>query len=225
MPPRQVPLITGQIYHLYNSTIDNKRIFLDNKLCNLLLELLYYYRSTRASISYSRFRSLTKDRQMEIVAKLKFKKYFKLDLFAYCVMSTHIHLLVKQQRDGAISKYMSDTFNSFTRFYNIKHRRKGPLMLPRFHAKLIVSREQFIHVSRYLHLNPYSAGLLELDADILTYPWSSMREYLTKCQKTLSQPKAVLAEFNNKRDRYKKFVLDHAEQQKTLELVKHAEKW
>lgn len=225
MPFRQIPLINGQIYHIYNRTIDNRRLFTSNKISTLLLSLLHYYRSTKHSMSYSLYVSLDEERRIGISRDLKLVKYFSLDLLAYCIMPTHIHLLIKQRATGAISKYMSDVFNSLTRFYNIKHKRKGPLLLPRFHAKQINSTEQLIHVSRYIHLNPYSSKIIKEKSEILNYPWSSMRDYLDPDRVSLAQTKLILNEFDNNASRYKDFVIENAEYQRTLELVKHSENW
>lgn len=224
MPPRKIRLVQGYIYHVFNRTIDKKPILTDNSLAQLLLELFFYYRSTKADISHSKFKRLDANRQAQILDGLSLKKFFKVEILGYCLMPTHFHLILKQLQDGAISKYMSDVLNALTRYYNILNERKGPIFLPRFQAKDIKSREQLIHVSRYKHLNPSSSGLIDIE-NLADYPWSSYPCFISEKKDPLCDNRLILAEFNNNKDAYRKFVINHAEHQKTLELLKYAEKW
>lgn len=226
MPPRLTPLTTGHTYHVFNRTIDSKPIFKNKPLSELLIELLIYYRSLNVSLSYSRFKALVnKRRQQQILNDISVKRYFKISMLAYCFMPNHFHFLIQQKTDGAISKYMSDVFNALTRHFNLRNNRKGPLLLPRFQAKRIVSREQLIHVSRYIHLNPFSADLIQDIRDLNSYMFSSYPVYSGGMSDKLCDSKRVLAEFGNSRKLYINFVLSNAEYQRTLEYTKYAQKW
>lgn len=225
MPPRVTRLFTGRIYHIFNRTIDERRLFTFS-ISKLFYDLLFYYRSSKAKMSYSRFKEFENGSiKKQILTTLAKQKYFKINILAYCSMPNHFHLLLQQKVNGGISKYLSDTCNALTRHFNIKNNRKGPLFLPRFQAKHIMSREQLIHVSRYIHLNPYSSGLLQSLGKLDQYPWSSYSSYLRETEDTLCTTKLILAEFSNKRENYRNFVLNNAHHQRMLEYVKHAEKW
>jgi putative transposase len=76
-------------------------------------------------------------------------------------MPTHIHLVLRQLKDGGISKFMSNILNSYSRYFNIKHNRKGPLWEGRFRKVLVGSDEQLLHLTRYVHLNPVTACLVD----------------------------------------------------------------
>ena len=140
-------------------------------------------------------------------------------------MPNHFHLLLKQKKEKGIIRFMSDTVNSVTRFYNILHERKGPIFLPQFKSRQIHTREQLIHVSRYQHLNPYSAGIVKNIEDLLTYPLSSFNEYSDQKFTNLCNAEIVLREFNWNKNKYQDFVFSNAEHQKMLEHVKYVEKW
>src|SRR5205823_11981573 len=103
---------------------------------------------------------------------------FRVEILCFCIMPNHWHLLVRQKVDRGISKFLSDAINSLTRYYNILHERSGPFFLPRFKSVAIRSEEQLIHVSRYIHLNPYSSGIINNFEDLINYPWSSFRGYM-----------------------------------------------
>lgn len=225
MPGRDEPFVNNEIYHVFNKTIESKSIFDDNKLCALFLELIKYYRSTKSRISYSRLEHLEKDLRHKILDDVLITRYYKIQILCYCLMPTHFHLLVRQISIKGISKFISDIVNSFTRFYNLKNQRKGPIFLPRFKAERIRNNEQLIHVSRYIHINPDSSEIVRTKEELINYDWSSLKEYVFIKADNLSDPAYILNIFNNDREKYKNFIFNNLEYQRTLEMIKHADKW
>lgn len=84
-----------------------------------------------------------------------------LEIISYCLMPNHFHLLVKQVIDHGIVKCLNNFSNSYTRYFNIRHDRVGPLFQGRFKAVRIETDEQLLQVSRYIHLNPVASSLIE----------------------------------------------------------------
>src|SRR3989338_11621833 len=115
-------------------------------------------------------------------------------------MPNHFHLLLKQKKEDGITRFMSDTVNSLTRFFNILHERKGPVFLPQFRSRQIHTREQLIHISRYQHLNPYSSRIVNTKEELLNYPFSSFNEYSEKKFTNLCNTEIILKEFNYKKN-------------------------
>ena len=88
-----------------------------------------------------------------------------------------------------------------------------------FKAVLIENDEQLLHVSRYIHLNPYSSYLVKNIEELKKYPWSSLYEYLnTKSE--LCDISDILSNFKNS-EMYWRFIKDHSDYQKKLESIKH----
>src|SRR3989344_230719 len=98
MPVRKEPLISGHVYHVFNKSIDSRKIFSSDKNCRLMLELMEYYRSGKALPSFSRIRDI-KDpiRKKQIVQQTSIIRYFRVDIIAYCLMPNHFHLLLRQK--------------------------------------------------------------------------------------------------------------------------------
>jgi len=140
-------------------------------------------------------------------------------------MPNHYHFQIKQLIDNGIIRFMADVLNSFTRYYNSKNKRKGPIFLTPFRSRQIVSDEQLIHTSRYIHLNPYSAGIVNTQKDLINYPYSSFKEYVEKNEEGICNTDEILKMFGGDRERYKEFVLSNAEHQRTLEYIKYAKDW
>lgn len=226
MPTRKDIFINNEIYHVFNKTIDHRSLFIDKKISKLFLDIVRYYRSTKANIRYSYFRKLSSAFRDFKEREINCRKYFKIEILAYCIMPNHFHLLLKQTIDKGIIRFMADILNSLTRFYNLRTDRKGPIFLTQFKSKRIVSREQLLHVSRYIHLNPYSSGLVNSISELMNYRCSSFIEYINKKNKNnLCETDVILSNFFLRKEKYRKFVLDNAEHQKSLEYIKHAQKW
>ena len=136
-------------------------------------------------------------------------------------MPNHYHFLIKQKKDKGIIRFMADILNSFTRYYNSKNKRKGSVFLTPFRSRKIVSDEQFIHTSRYIHLNPYSAGLVNTHQELIKYPYSSFKEFIYPNRSQLCNTEPILKMFGDDREKYREFALSNAEHQRTLEYLKY----
>jgi putative transposase len=140
-------------------------------------DLLKYYKIEKPPLRFSIF--------MEIKDKENFfRKHFTtegalIDIIAYCFMPTHIHLILKQLKKDGVSIFMRNTLNSYTRYFNIKTKRKGPLWESRFQNILVETDEQLLHLTRYIHLNPVTAHMVDRPQD---WKFSSYREFLGEAE-------------------------------------------
>lgn len=225
MPGRRDLFLNKGIYHIYNKTIDSKRVFHSSIFAKLFLHTLYYYRSALIDRSFSHFKLLDRNIQVKQNKRLSFGKYFIVDILGFCLMPTHFHLIIQQITDNGIKNFLSNVMNSFTRYYNVKIHRKGPLFLPRFQSREIISDELLIHISRYQHLNPYSGGIVNSFEDLINYPWSSYGCYLNRSASVLVNTKRIMEMFGNDAHQYQAFVENQADYQRSLEELKYIEKW
>jgi len=99
-------------------------------------------------------------------------------LFAYCLMSNHVHLLIKE-----VTESLGNSFRrigaSFVYWYNWKYSRRGHLFQDRYKSEPVETDSYFLTVLRYIHQNPTKARIVK---EIEHYPWSSYQEYKTKSQ-------------------------------------------
>lgn len=226
MPGRNHPIITGGVYHVFNKTIDKKEIFSDKNICEKFIETIAYYRSSATVMRLSKFHKLSPDIKNYYQKQIEDKKRFRIYILAFSLMPNHYHLLVKQKENQGISAFVSNIQNSITKYFNVINKRVGPILLHRFKSKPIMNEEQLKHVSRYIHLNCYSGGLVNNLTEISNYSWSSFNEYINpNLKKGICQKNIILSLFNNDCVRYKKFVLDNADYQRTLEYCKYSNKW
>ncbi|OIN94635.1 hypothetical protein COS81_01270 [candidate division WWE3 bacterium CG06_land_8_20_14_3_00_42_16] len=217
MPKRKHSFCTGYYYHIYNRGNNKQAIFYEQADYYRFYQTLFYYRFRNLPTKLSDFIRLNSKIKNALVGS-NFHCYDqKTSLICYALMPNHFHLLVTQHFQNGISDYLREATDSYTRFFNTKHRRDGSLFQGRFKSVLLESDEQLLHLSRYIHLNPVTSGVLAYEK-LEEYPWTSMQEYsnLTVgiCKKDL-----ILSRFSGVAE-YKNFVLSRAAYQKTLVSLK-----
>lgn len=216
---RKLVFANDEIYHVFNRGVEKRPTFIYKCELNRALLTLDFYRFAKPPLKLSRFIVTPNDEQMKLFEKLR-KDYEKLiEIVCFCLMPNHFHFMLKQKMKGGISTFISNLTNSYTRYFNTKHDRIGPLFEGIFKAVRIESDEQLIHTSRYVHLNPISSFLIEPE-ELENYQWSSYPEFLGLSDKNLVAKDLILNFFPSV-ETYKKFVLDQVDYAKQLELIKH----
>ncbi|HTP05607.1 MAG TPA: transposase [Nitrospirota bacterium] len=94
---------------------------------------------------------------------------YEIKIHTYCLMTNHYHLLIETPHAN-LSQAIKWINVSYAAYFNRKRRRSGHLFQGRFKAVLVDADEYLKHLSRYIHLNPVRAGMVEHCKD---YAWSS----------------------------------------------------
>jgi putative transposase len=176
MPYRQDAFAPGNIYHVYNRGINKMPIFTCPD------NYVYLLRKVK--------RLLT---ELPITA------------LAYCLMPNHYHSVLRQDGDIPISTFIQRLFQTYTQAFNKQQRRKGPLFEGRFRHVHVDRDEYVIHLCRYVHLNPVTAGLV---SDPAEWPYSNYLEWIEARSGTLVD-RAFVRQFFPTPDAYVAFVHDH----------------
>lgn len=218
MPGRKTPIITNYIYHVFNKGIDGRPTFTDKREYVRAITTIQFYQFLNPPIKLSKFLELEKTRQDKIASKPDGQKLVRI--LAYCLMPNHFHFLVEQISEKGISKFLGQFQNSFTRYFNTKNNRLGSLFLDQFKAVRVETDEQLLHLSRYIHLNPYTSAVVENFLKLQQYPWSSLVSYTSSYNDGITNPETVLGFFKNPK-LYLKFLEDQKDYQKELHQIKH----
>ncbi|OGD93952.1 hypothetical protein A2697_05680 [Candidatus Curtissbacteria bacterium RIFCSPHIGHO2_01_FULL_41_44] len=200
--------IENGIYHVYNRGVEKRTIFQDHDY-KVFLHYLKRYLSEPNNEVGPRW-------------KLRWNQglHEKLHLMAYCLMPNHFHLLLKQFSKEAITTLMRCLSNSYTKYFNEKYDRVGPLFQGKFKAVLVENDNYLLHLTRYIHLNPINHRESTTRSDLVVlakFNYSSYADYLGKRHTQWLNVKEVLNYFNNptslniyKKHSYKEFVEDFA---------------
>ncbi|MBI4067657.1 transposase [Candidatus Gottesmanbacteria bacterium] len=216
---RQVILADGEYYHIFNRGVEKRTIFTDKREYQRALKLLYYYHYTNLPLKFSRFNEIPIEEREKILEILRRKNKLEVQIIAYCLMPNHFHFLLRQEREKGIANFVSNFSNSYSKYFNTKHDRVGPLFQGVFKAVRVETDAQLLHLSRYIHLNPISSFLIK-EEELDNYPWSSLPEYLGTKEEKVVNPAIILSRYKNIQN-YRQFVHDQISYAQNLEKIKH----
>lgn len=215
--PKNYP-IDNSVYHVFNKSIAGYKIFNERKEFTRMLNIVKHYQFENPPIKFSKFLRGDEDFSDKIkTLSVNPDNQMLVKIVAYCIMPTHIHLILQQLKDNGISKFTSNILNSYTRYFNLKYKRKGPLWEGRTKRVLVESDEQLLHLTRYIHLNPVTAYLVD---SAEKWHSSSYNEYISsgEAKNKICSFKEIL---DIKPHRYKTFVEDQKSYQRELAKIKH----
>lgn len=219
MPYRNEPCCTSETYHIFNRSIARQPIFLQNQDYRRFINLLYYYRYQHVPVRFSEYSRLSISAQAEAYRQLAVQKK-NVQILAFSIMPNHFHLLLTQETDDGISKFISVVQNGYAKYFDISTKRTGSVFQSMYKAIRMESEEQLLHVARYIHLNPQTANIVNNTNELEKYPWTSYIYYLQKRNDDLINTIPILSQFQNLTS-FKKFTEDQSEYQRLLFLESH----
>ena len=130
MPARNQQFAPGEVYHVVNRGAQKLTLFLTDHQYHVFIRMMHVY-----------------------------AERYKVTMLAMCLMPNHIHLLIRVEEGGDLSRFVGNTCAQFSRLVNQYQRRSGTLFQGRFHASHVKDSVYFKTALRYIHLNPVKAGL------------------------------------------------------------------
>ena len=115
-----------------------------------------------------------RDREHYLRALVRYCSEFRLEVWAYCLMTNHVHLLVVPESDHSLAQGIGRTNLIYTQYVNREYRRSGRVWQNRFFSCPVDRNEYLWSVCRYIERNPVRARLVEHPWD---YSWSSARHH------------------------------------------------
>jgi len=125
----------------------------------------------------------------KFIAVLKnYKAICEYQVYAYCLMGNHVHLLLRAGKEE-LSKVFKRIGSSYVYWYNWKYRRSGHLFQDRYKSEPVSDDEYLLAVIRYIHRNPLKAGICKELGD---YAHSSYNAYAGASEDGLTDTGYVL---------------------------------
>ena len=162
------------------------------------------------------------DRQdfVDRLADLGHKK--NLLIYAWALMPNHFHLLV---RTGfmPIANNMRKLLTGYVVNYNLRHNRHGHLFQNRYKSIICEEDPYLLELTRYIHLNPLRAGLVQSLGELEDYPWTGHAGIIGKRKMRWQEIDSVLAYFGKSRGaarkKYREFISQGISQGRRPELI------
>lgn len=130
----------------------------------------------------------------------------EFSILCYCLMSNHIHLMI-ETKDTHIKYFMSRLNSQYAMYFNRRYEYVGYLFQGRYYSQVIDTDLEMMEVSRYIHLNPVKARIVDRPEE---YLWSSYSMYLGKNEKRIIQTEKIIDCFNTIKD-YELFIQEAME--------------
>jgi putative transposase len=175
----------GYPHHIIERGNNRERIFLDSKDYRKYLYFLSKYSEEKEAV-----------------------------VLAYCLMSNHVHLLVRPSREESLAKMMQAVTLCYSKYFNQENGRTGRLWECRYYSTVIDADSYLWAVSKYIENNPVRAGIVKSPED---YPYSSARAHiLGRKDPFLKEPLFDI----NQRKEYQRFIRSEEDKKITEEIRK-----
>ncbi|MBL7066221.1 MAG: transposase [Anaerolineae bacterium] len=176
MPFRRIPFLANHYYHIYNRGVNRGDIFFSPD------NYIYFLRLLKKNLGR-----------------------YAISIVAYCLLLNHYHFLLKPERDNNLPLFIKSLFGSYSQAVNKQQGRQGPLFQGRYRAIWVDEEEYLVHLARYIHLNPVTAGLVVTPQ---AWPYSNYLDVIGQRAGTLKDTTLVPERFPTG-DAYRQFVKDY----------------
>ena len=198
MPSRNIVKLydTDTYYHVYNRGVEKRKIFIDDQDYYVFLSLLRRYLGEEPCVRSQR-------REYDWLAE-------DIEVVAFCLMPNHFHLLVYQIEIGSVTRLIRAVCSSYATYFNKKYHRVGSLFQGNFKAIRVNDDGYLLHLTRYIHRNPY---------DYLNWRWSSLDYWLGKSSVSWVKPDRLS---DSSDETYLEFIQDDDDYKSTKENISSA---
>lgn len=168
MSTRRQPLLTGEMYHIYNRGVDKRDIFSDKNDIYRFIESIKEFNREDKIVSLANLRKIKSNPQsnLQIVARPLSEKKL-VEVIGYCLNPNHFHFILRQVSDNGISKFMHKLQGGYSYYFNIKNTRSGSLFQGKFKSQLIADEDYFNKLIGYVNKNYLIHSISENKNDLV----------------------------------------------------------
>ena len=134
-----------------------------------------------------------------------------LIVYAWTLMSNHFHILARTGRQP-LATSMRRLLTGYAVNFNKRHKRAGHLFQNRYKSIVCEDDPYLLELTRYIHLNPLRAGLVDSMSGLNSYPWSGHSALMGTVVGEWQDRETILAYFGSDiekaRKGYENFVND-----------------
>ncbi len=213
-----------ELIHVLSRGVDKRDIFLDEQDHFRFVHDLFEFNDQQNADNNSYYfrNNHNKIESIDIASRYikpeRRKRKLLVNIYAFCLMKNHYHLLLNPKLENAIPKFMKKLNMGYSKYFNAKYKRSGTLFEGRYKSVIIKDEAHFIHIPYYIHFNPldfkfpewrnrklksYKKALKFLES----YRWSSHLDYLGKKNFPSITQRDFLSEFFGGPVGYKKNII------------------
>jgi len=234
MPCRKEKFENGDIVHIILRSTEGIKIFKDANDYFRMIFSIYEFNNTNPVLIRERrrtidhFKKFSRGETFRGPTSVSFlnldgNRDRMVDVFCFCFMPNHVHLLVRQIKDRGITEFIRKIGTGYGGYFNRKNKRKGHLFQDVFKAIKIETNEQLMTVVSYIHTNPLSLRYsrwkeIRLDKPeeatkyLQDFKWSSHLDHIgIQNFPSVTQRDFILELFGGA-EKYKEFIFNYMSQ-------------
>lgn len=179
--------VNKNFYHIFNRGVEKRDVFQEDGDRVRFIHYLFHFNNPETTpVNLSRLL------KMKEVGPLSLQQHRNnttclVNIHAFVLMPNHYHILVSQNTDYGISKFMHKIGTGYTMFFNSKYERSGALFQGKYKAVHINNNSYLQYIPHYIHLNPIKlfnergrTSFIEKANFLENYRWSSYPDYIGK---------------------------------------------
>lgn len=143
-----------QLYHVLNRGVDKRKIFMDDKDRFRFIHDLFEFNDQQKVFDNSYYFKYQAVGQPDIYKQKRRPRKLLVNIYAFCLMDNHYHLLLSPLIENGVSLFMKKLNGGYVQYFNGRHERVGTLFEGGYKSILINNQAHFIHLPYYIHLNP-----------------------------------------------------------------------
>jgi putative transposase len=183
--------VENGFYHVYNRGVEKRTIFEDDRDYKVFLKYLKGALSPPPDPKSLKIFVPFKGASFKGVPRQPKNFHNRIELLAFCLMPNHFHLLLQQTNAVLMESFMRSVITRYSMYFNKRYQRVGKLFQGHYKACLVDNEEYLLHLSRYIHLNPFESG------NIIKNVYSSYGNYLGLVKTDWVKTEQILLNFNN----------------------------
>lgn len=175
-----------ELYHVLNRGVDKRSLFLDDKDRARFVHDMWEFNDTEDAKNV--WHRATQDSGLR---NHYMEKERIIDLYGWCIMGNHYHLLMSERAEGGLTKFIRRLNVGYANYFNERYERQGTLFQGRTKKIPIQTNAHFLHILNYIHCNPLDLsrsgkGWREQELpnaekafqELKKYKWSSFLDYV-----------------------------------------------
>ncbi len=203
---RKAIIAPGEYYHIFNRGNNRQAIFFNNNDRARFLISALLFQSPLVIKNIDRLSKISVQNLIlhnkEMVNEIISTRFIELNCFA--LMPNHFHLIVRENKEGGVAKYLQRLQIAYTRYFNTKNDKIGHHFQGHYKAVRVEDNNQLLYLSTYIHRNPRE--MKEWKGKEILYPWSSFHDYAYSNRWSgLLKPDIILEQFT-KQEEYTQFT-------------------
>lgn len=149
-----------------------------------------------------------KDKLYYLSLLRKLKEENNINIFHYCLLNNHLHLILWLNAQSNLSKFMKQVNLSYFNYFKKNHGYFGHFWQDRFKSNIIEKDTYLLQCGKYIELNPVRAGIVSSPEE---YKFSSYNYYARGFYSSILTPNPVFLELSNSQERRRQLYVEFVE--------------